>query len=914
MKKTLFVLFCVWLLPVSLLSAEEQESKSSRYTKIPFSFRPSGNQDSRVDYSDEEHESEKKKNSKRKRDKEKWRSRRRHFKKKYKYLINSWEPYWVDANEIEESKYVFFQTNIGAAFLYFDRVNGNFGGSPSNLFQRSGSIPFKGRLRYNKTPIYEFLLGYQAIPWVSAAISYQHQSAVTIFTKFIDSQNTVAGAGNTVTNAQGQFKANFAMDAFMLKGYVEMPWPMVWRLTAFSPYVGAGVGIGWQSWTAVENDLPLNFRTGGFQNYMSSQIVMRSKYSANLVWGADAGIKIQSAKPSNHFCIRLGCKYNQWGQARSIGKLRDQGAAKFAILKPFRIRTIFSFAPYAGFQWNIPNSSFSLPPDKVGGQSTNTWVPYFADGDELQLPRALFAQFTGGVGFLYFAGVRGNLTLGPTNYQQYGQCPGKFSFNYNRTPVVEYVFGLRLSPWFKVGISKQFHSNIYIQTLAKQNINSSVPTLTQFQGNLNLLSGGVKIYLEIPKPMIWKNLCYTYFVSGSVGPSWQSWNRMGVIVKTNGNFPFAGIRQGSSYIFPLRSKVVPNVYAMVDMGLKIKNARFDVNFYLVTGCKYTFWGAARNLGQIDQQYPSYRQGLTKPLSIRTLYSFVPYLGVQWDFGNLYKYTHKKSYVMDGKDVDSWLPFITPTDEGLYRNKPVFAQVNTGIGFLYFERLRSNLGGVPSSSLGAYGLYEYTDTPSYNRTPLFEFIIGRRIISWLAAALSYQTQGSVAISTEPVRPTATASPNGNFSNTRAQFEANFRVDAIMPKVYFYSPLSMVWRRVITTPYIAAGVGVGWQTWSRIDVYRLGVLNLNGTNTQMDQPLNQRVSANVVWMVDIGMRSSVANPGSKVTTTLGIKFNDWGQARSMGRSGTLSGSKTALFKPMHIRMVYSFAPYFGVQFDF
>ncbi|MFK5283582.1 hypothetical protein ACI3PL_28810, partial [Lacticaseibacillus paracasei] len=81
---------------------------------------------------------------------------------------------------------------------------------------------------------------------------------------------------------------------------------------------------------------------------LSNQLFFRAKYCANFVWGADAGIKIQNALPSNHFSIKAGCKYNQWGQARNIGGLDDQGQLPLGLNHPFSIKTVYSFAPYLG--------------------------------------------------------------------------------------------------------------------------------------------------------------------------------------------------------------------------------------------------------------------------------------------------------------------------------------------------------------------------------------------------------------------------------------------------------------------------------------------------------------------------------------------------------------------------------------
>ena len=65
----------------------------------------------------------------------------------------------------------------------------------------------------------------------------------------------------------------------------------------------------------------------------------------------DIGMRIQSAYPNSKFSLIIGTKYNQWGQARSIGKMTQQGAHKIALGHPLIIKTVYQFAPYLGVQW-----------------------------------------------------------------------------------------------------------------------------------------------------------------------------------------------------------------------------------------------------------------------------------------------------------------------------------------------------------------------------------------------------------------------------------------------------------------------------------------------------------------------------------------------------------------------------------
>lgn len=925
MKKLFYGFVLTLLCSTPLFSEKDVEEKpTSKLMKIPLSFLPGAKGD--VDDNEEEYcyevskkEKEKKRHKKRQKSKRKQGpSKKKNKATPYKYLINSWEPYWISVKELEPSKQLFFQANIGVGFLYFSKVRGNLGGTPGNMFRNAGSVPLQGRLTYNKTPLFEYVLGYRLTSFLKVGLSFQNQSGVSIQTNAINSEPGTRAPGLRLS--QSLLRSDFGISALMLKGYVEFPWPMVWKMMAYSPYVGVGFGAGWQSWT---NNEWTNQTLGN--GYASTQMFLTSKFSGNCVWGADAGFKIQSAKPGKFFSIFAGVKYNQWGQAREIGQIQNQGASKFGIFKPFKIRTIYSFAPYLALQWNIANSSFGSPVIKINDRYVDTWKPFLVSANQLQTPESVFTQFNGGIGFLYFAGIKGDITFTPPNDRQnQGLFSGKYSMKYNRTPVIEYLFGYRISPSLTIGISKQSQSRLFINTKMKRSatgpvavggaFNGTINTTARLQANLNLLSTAAKIYVETPKALIWKNLAYTLFVSSGVGPSWQTWTRMGVAFMSEENGAGLVNDQEASCFMPLRPKVIANIFLMADAGLRIKNANPNVNFYMIAGCRYNYWGSARNLGKITQQYPSFREGLFKPLNIKTVYSFVPYLGVQWNFEDMYKHRFRKTYIIKKRPVNVWFPYFARL-VNLEKKRPFFTQVNTGVGFLYFDKIRGNFAGQPQANgMVISGEGNFNGAFSYNRTPLFEYLVGCRIFDFLNVAISYQYQTEVAVST-PVIPPNNARAIGSGFNARGnRFVANFRTDAILAKFFFNSPFSIIWLSMINTPYLAPGIGVGWQSWTRIDLQRIGARAQLLVYSQYDQPINQKISGNLVWTIDVGIRSTSAYPNSKFASTIGVKYIDWGQARWMGLAGNQNGSSINLFKPFKIRMVYSFAPYFGVQWNF
>lgn len=821
---------------------------------------------------------------------------------------DSWEPYWISAKYLQQNQNLFFQSSIGAGFLYFSHVQGNFGGTPSYLFTNTGSIPYRSRLACNTTPIFEYQIGYRFFPWLNATFSYQHQGGVTIQSKAINSQNAYVTSGS-VNSSQGFFQSDFALDGFNLKGTVEFPWPMIWKLIAYTPYAGVGVGVGWQSWINTTVNLP-NVTTG----YQNMPLYLRASYNANFTWMADAGIKICSAMPERSYSLLLGCKYNQWGQARNIGKLSKQGSLKMGLFKPFTIRTVYSFAPYLGFRWNISHSSLAMPAQVFDGKCADSWKPFFIDSNLVDLTHGMFSQFNGGIGFLYFSGIRGNLTITPPTYQQNtGQYPGKYSIGYNRTPVLEYLLGIKVNQWVQVGISKQYQSGIFIETHMKPNVNGTVVSHAQLQANLDLLATAVKVYIDIPKTLIWKNFAYSLYLAGGVGPSWQSWTNVGVIQMPQLTPAVFGSNHSGGVFQPLRPKNIPNVFLLADCGIRIRNAVPNMCFNIVAGCKFNYWGSARNLGKVMQQYPNFRQGLFKPFTIKMLYAFVPYLGVQWNFENAYRHSHKEPFIINNHDVTQKFPFIAKVKR-LEKPYPLFVELNSGVGFLYFSRIKGNLAGTPASSMNVFGQYPIAGNLSYNRTPLFEYLLGSRIFDWWTACISYQYQSNVNISTQVLKPINPIPGSSNYLAQGSRFIADFRVDALMAKFIFYSPWSIICAGTVNTPYCSAGVGAGWQSWTRVNIERLGANTASSQSLSAQQPLNQTISANVVWVIDFGINVRSAYPGSRFSTTIGVKYNHWGQARSMGKIQDQRGLKEGLFKPISIGLVYSFAPYFGVKWSF
>lgn len=266
---------------------------------------------------------------------------------------NSWKPYytWIGNAQNQESK-MFIQSSMGLGFLYFSDVSGNIKSAPEAPNQSDAGVSLQkgvGDINYNRTPIYEFMFGRRLYNWLKVMASVQTQEGVNIQTGY------VTGAPDALSDNAGdtyyQLRANLDLYAVQLKVNFELPWVLIWKNWMYTPYFGAGVGAGWQSWTDII--VYQQFYNGSDNQRYTFGNTLNQKYSANCVWMADAGFRMKPASPKTKLSFVLGCKYNQWGQARSIGKIDQQVEWNQGLRDPLTVKVVYSFAPYFGGQWNF---------------------------------------------------------------------------------------------------------------------------------------------------------------------------------------------------------------------------------------------------------------------------------------------------------------------------------------------------------------------------------------------------------------------------------------------------------------------------------------------------------------------------------------------------------------------------------
>jgi len=240
--------------------------------------------------------------------------------------------------------------------------------------------------------------------------------------------------GNSPNN-RVQFTSNLGLDAVLAKFYFDLPFNMILRNISTNPYIAVGAGAGWQSWSLPQVSYMYNSIA-----LVTDPLPLRSRFNANAVWMIDLGLRVQSALPSKAFSVVMGCKYNQWGQARSIGKLSQQGSQKTTIFQPLRIKTVYQFAPYLGVEWNFSKDQSIVSSYKLKGKNPKVWIPYWVKSKEFQCLSSFWTQFNAGLGLLYFGGIKGNLMGQPSvdfdTNAGFRDVPFKGRLSYNSTPLL----------------------------------------------------------------------------------------------------------------------------------------------------------------------------------------------------------------------------------------------------------------------------------------------------------------------------------------------------------------------------------------------------------------------------------------------------------------------------------------------
>lgn len=269
-------------------------------------------------------------------------------------------------------------------------------------------------------------------------------------------------------------------------------------------------------------------------------------------------------------------------------------------------------------------------------------------------------------------------------------------------------------------------------------------------------------------------------------------------------------------------------------------------------------------------------------------------------------------------IDSWTPYFTSIANVENADKKIFVQGTVGIGFLYLSSVQGNMKVIPSPPSSAMN----GATPkkvggfSYNRTPVSDLMFGYQFLDWLKGALALQNQNNIHFQSR-FAPSLVPTGSTRTSNTSlpdTQFRANLALNAIYLKVMFELPWIMVLKSWMYALYFNAGVGPCWQSWTDLRQYVQFRNNNNSVNTTFVNTLKQKYGASALWQLDAGLRLKPASTSVYISLVFGCKFNSWGKVPNLGASSQQGSWGFSFQKPYSARMLYSFAPYLGVQCNF
>lgn len=258
--------------------------------------------------------------------------------------LNSSTPFFLKFKIAEPRLTTFTNLNVGIGMLYFSGVKGNLETDiPGIINNVKVEKPLPGHITYNRTPLVEATIGLDVFNWWKIGLSMQHQGRVKISTQpsLLFSNYNINARTPTVLNL------DLNLNAVMFKTFLMFPYTLVWKNMFTEPYLGLAVGPGWQTWSAITQKLGILI------------VPFKQKISANCVFTVDLGFKLRKAVDNYILAFTFGCKYNQWGQARSMGRLSDQytspvvgfpGLQRPGLSNPLRIKTVYQFAPYIGAQ------------------------------------------------------------------------------------------------------------------------------------------------------------------------------------------------------------------------------------------------------------------------------------------------------------------------------------------------------------------------------------------------------------------------------------------------------------------------------------------------------------------------------------------------------------------------------------
>ncbi len=272
----------------------------------------------------------------------------------------------------------------------------------------------------------------------------------------------------------------------------------------------------------------------------------------------------------------------------------------------------------------IISALYSTLDAKQGNSHSKNLKPGWVN---VQSPQGFYLSINVGPGFLFFKGPKGNLSPTPiaffSDYQGV-DFKNVRQFNNNTTPLFEVMASFRVHPLLQCGISFYTQSGIHAESATSSSTNSlDAPAWAQFRSDLQLQALTFKLNLQPPKSLVIGSLALNSYLGLGLGPCWQSWTNNQVYESVLIN------QVATSSLMVLNNKINSNLLWTADLGFSFQPATQKATCKVCIGCRYVDWGSMPSIGLMKQQ--SIKVAPFKPVQAQKVFSWTPYIGVQFCF-------------------------------------------------------------------------------------------------------------------------------------------------------------------------------------------------------------------------------------------------------------------------------------------
>lgn len=242
----------------------------------------------------------------------------------------------------------FSNLNFGLGIVYFSGIRGT--SSRINNSERLKTKRMQSNFVRNRSILTEAVAGWNLgnswsfLNFLGVGFGVLSQNNIYI-------QSYIMTREETGRPSFGIFQGTVNLQAIVSKFFLTSPYSFLLNKIISTPFMVLSVGPSWQTWSDL---LLYNVSSDNVEKTTR----FRQKISSNCFFGTDLGFKVQSINPQIKFALLLGCKFNLWGQAKSMGKADNQkwrsangNNPQYALNQPYSVKTVYQWAPYIGFDW-----------------------------------------------------------------------------------------------------------------------------------------------------------------------------------------------------------------------------------------------------------------------------------------------------------------------------------------------------------------------------------------------------------------------------------------------------------------------------------------------------------------------------------------------------------------------------------